>query len=305
MTTRDAVIHISKKLNIKPDLIGTAGLKDKDAITTQWISLPVDEINNINPEKIGDNRLEIIEWGRHGNKLKTGHLIGNKFKIRVRFCKEKAMSIASKVITRIMEKGMVNFYGEQRFGVEGSNVSEGRELILGKKSKNRFLRRLFMSSYQSHLFNGYAYSRLKAGLAWNVIEGDVLKKVQTGGIFVSKDIELDQIRFDNHEIVPTGPMIGCKMKNPEGESFAFEKSILEGMSYDDKVAEGCKKQKISGTRRPLIVYPWDMNYYEDDAGIVINFSLPKGSFATILIREIIKPDQDFGDLEFSDLDLNI
>lgn len=302
MTTREVVTKIARGLNIKANLIGTAGLKDKDAITSQWISVPVHLLGSVDPMSFQDDKIEILECKKHNNKLKIGHLIGNHFKIRIRFCEPNFISKAADVISRIMDKGLVNFYGEQRFGVDGNNVYEGRDILLGKKKQdNSFLRRLFMSSYQSHLFNGYAYSRLKAGLAWKIMKGDVLKKVKTGGIFICEDPEIDQQRFDNKEIVQTGPMIGFKMKQPTDESVEFEKSILQAMSCDEEVEQGCIKRKIMGTRRPLLVYPWDMSYFEDDAGLVINFSLPKGSFATVFIREITKPDQGFGHLELSDL----
>jgi tRNA pseudouridine13 synthase len=303
LTTRQVVTKVARQLGIKPERIGTAGLKDKDAVTSQWMSVPVHMMGDVDPKSFEEQRLEILECKKHNNKLKVGHLIGNRFKIRIRFCNPGALDRAGEIISRIMDRGMVNFYGEQRFGVEGNNIYEGRDIILGKlKKDNPFLRRLFMSSYQSHLFNGYAFARLKAGLAWKVMKGDVLKKVDTGGMFVCSEPDTDQKRFDNREIVQTGPMIGFKMKQPEDESADFEQSILQGMNYNEEVAQGCLKRKIMGTRRPLLVYPWDMSFHEDEAGLVINFSLPKGSFATVFIREITKPDQGFGHLEFSDLE---
>lgn len=194
---------------------------------------------------------------------------------------EKAKEIAHTIRT----KGLPNFYGSQRFGIEGDNAQKGLEIITGqRREKNKWLRRFLTSSYQSYLFNYYLYRRIQQGHWPTILEGDIAKKHETGGIFVVEDREAEQKRFDNQEICYTGPVYGKKMTPAQGESGELEEQILKEQDID---LQCLRDARLTGTRRQGVLIP-DVEVEPEDDSLRLHFSLPKGAFATIVIREFTK-----------------
>lgn len=127
MPTLEAVGLLARALRRRPDEFGVAGLKDADAVTRQWISIehtPAEEV-----EKLDLDRIKILESRLHSNKLKTGHLKGNRFRIKVRETCDSAATKAKAVIERLREKGVPNFYGPQRFGLFDNTHRLGEAIL--------------------------------------------------------------------------------------------------------------------------------------------------------------------------------
>jgi tRNA pseudouridine13 synthase len=239
---------------------------------------------------------------RHGNKLRTGHLKGNRFILRVRDLDCPALEAEARcraILERLAQvPGAANWYGGQRFGRAGDNARVGKSLVTrsrtGGKSPRGRQRRLYISAYQSRLFNDYLEARLADGLYATVLEGEVLQKRESGGMFVSEDAAADQIRFDSGELSLTGPMFGHKMKYPSSESkaalredslLAREEIELSSFAHLSKLA--------NGTRRPLSILLEGAECMAMDDDLEIRFTLPSGSYATAIMREIIKGKSDF------------
>jgi tRNA pseudouridine13 synthase len=129
LSTFQAVRHIAQALGIDPRQVGSAGLKDAHAITVQTLSL-----GNIDPRRVEQldlPHIRILAVSQHTNKLKTGHLGGNRFKIRVRDVTESALPAAQAILDVLTRRGVPNYFGEQRFGVRGETHLLGRELVRG------------------------------------------------------------------------------------------------------------------------------------------------------------------------------
>ncbi len=281
---------IAESLNIKEFDIGFAGLKDKNAVTTQTFSVP---LNNGSVEKLKQAILSLqsdnvkINWFKlHNNKLKPGHLLGNRFKIIISDVNKGALPNAEKIIKEIKKKGLPNYFGEQRFGIENNNIKKGHDLIKGRlKIRDRWLRRFLMNSYQSYLCNLYLANRVKKGLFDKLIKGDIAKKYDTGGLFEVKDLDKEQKRYENMEISFTAPIYGIKMLDAKFEAKKLESLILKKSEIS---IEDLKKAGIKGTRRAGRLVVNNFIAEECSEGIQLRFSLPKGSFATVVLREIIK-----------------
>ena len=202
ITTHEMVRRIARALNLPPTSIGTAGQKDRHAIARQLVSVPAEDVEKASNLRLDD--VTVLSAARHEHKLRTGHLRGNRFHIVVRGVGEGAEERARAVLSRIADLGMANYYGPQRFA-RGGNAERGRALLRGELMRvDRFERRFLVSAWQSELFNRYLAERADEGLLHRAIEGDVLQRVATGGLFVCAPEELlvAQARIDAREIVP-------------------------------------------------------------------------------------------------------
>ncbi len=261
--------------------IGSAGLKDKHAVTRQWLSIP---------RRFGDRArvleelqgVRILDARPHRNKLRTGHLRGNRFRVVVRE-PERGVEAAAAILEALAARGVPNYYGPQRFGITGENPAKGLAVLRGRRLGYRWLERFLVSSLQSLLFNEWAAARLRAGLFDRFLPGDVAKKHDTGGEFVVEDPARENPRAARLEISPTGPIFGRRYREAEGEARAFEDAVLArvGISREEFRAR-------RGARRLLRVPLGEWRAEPLPGGIALEFSLPKGAYATSLLREVMK-----------------
>ncbi len=297
---------IASSLGISPRDIGMAGMKDRRAVTRQWISVP--RVAAARVEQIDGPRVRVIDAKYHQNKLRTGHLRGNRFRIVVRGTVAEAVQRAQNKLTLLAELGMPNFYGPQRMGRGGSTLATGWALSQGVKRKarvelpdgsihqvnlrDRHLTRLAASALQSELFNRVVAARLKRGDINRVLPGDLCRRRATGGTFVTDDVAREQERIDAGELVLTGPMWGPKMPRPKDDVAELELHELTELGLTDE-AFGRIGHLAAGARRSMLVWPSDVSVSAlsdtEQSAITVCFSLPSGSFASVLIHELVGP----------------
>ncbi len=351
LTTFDLLHRFSKALGIREREMGYAGLKDARATTRQTLSIP-----GARPEQVRAIEIEgvkILATAYHRNKLRPGHLAGNRFTIRIRQPQaaepcEKALDI----LHVLSQLGVPNRFGEQRYGALGNSHQVGRALlrhqydqaarlvigdprtitnerwraaaaafaegdlegamaalpgrfrderkmiaalISGKSPKEavlglpRKLLRLYLSACQSELFDRMVAMRLDTiDTVWN---GDLAYKHDNGACFVVESPEAEQERVERFEISPSGPMFGYKLTMARGQAGLLEQALLdkEKLKLEDfRLGGGLS---MEGERRPLRVPLGGATARLEEADLVLSFSLPKGSYATSVLREIIKdPD---------------
>jgi tRNA pseudouridine13 synthase len=288
-------LQLAELFNLRPRNIGTAGLKDKYAVTTQTFSI-LFEKNDVRPEDAtalieGSLNVE-VNWAKfHDNKLRAGHLIGNRFKIMItdtRLPPSQAAERSRRIAEMIHLKGLPNYYGEQRIGRDGEKVREGWAILQGRKTfKDRWLSKLLVSVYKSYLCNRYLAERMRRGLFDRLLLGDIAKKHETGGIFWVNDPITEQPRYEAQEISFTAPIYGYKMSQPLGEAATLEAEILE---ESETSMETFRRMKVTGTRRFGRLTP-RIEVTEAPRGIKLSFMLHKGGFATTLLREFMKTEQ--------------
>ena len=177
--------------------------------------------------------------------------------------------------------------------MDSSTLSLGCDLLTGKQtprdlppSRRRFLLKLALSAVQSDLFNAVLAAQIRDGLLRQVLAGDVMLVVATGGRFVVEDAATEQVRFEQGETVISGPLFGPKMLEPQGEPARRETQLLEsrGLTPD----HFCRFANLtSGTRRAMLIRPADVKSEPTPAGLRLQFSLPSGAYATSLLRELL------------------
>lgn len=304
LSTWDAVNILSSAIGCPSRDIGYAGLKDKNAMTVQKISM-----NKMYEEKVKafeHPNIKILNIERHNNKIRVGHLKGNKFFIRLKRVFQSDATKLESVLEQIKEFGMPNYFGFQRFGIEGDNYKKGEAIINGElKEKNRKLKQMYLNAYQSHLFNAWLSKRIelsklinsfepkelsgninldidtlkelkKQSHPFKVLDGDVMSHYPFGKIFFAEDLVSEADKFTLKDRVPTGLLPGKRAKE----------AINLARSYEE---EFDKKTTQDGSRRFAWIFPDEIEskYNEDERFFEVSFFLPKGSYATELIRELI------------------
>lgn len=289
-TTRQVLRHIALTLGVPERDAGFAGLKDRQAVTTQWLSFPA--ARDPDPAGLAGEGFRVLAASRHRNKLRTGHLRGNRFRAVVRggdLARARACAAA------LASRGLPNFYGPQRFGAEGDNAEVGKALLLGRldsprarrAARDRFLRRLCISAFQSLLFNRWLAERLADGVFDRALPGDLMRKLPAGGLFACEDPATDQPRLARFEITPTGPIFGHRMPPARDQAAARESRILEaeGLSPQDFAPRG--GGEAEGARRAARL-PLSVELEPAGDGYAAAFELPRGSYATVVLAELVK-----------------
>ena len=268
MTTEQAKRALADAAGIQSREIGAAGRKDKYAITTQWLSMPCA------PVAPDDERIEILEQTPHDKKLRTGHLRGNRFRLRLTDLHPDARERWPAIAERL-QAGMPNYFGVQRFGRFG--LQDGLAFLNNPRKRVRDPR-FVAGIVQSAAFNLWLGERVKAGQLHTAIDGDVLKKRETGGMFDCEDATVDALRVASNEVDVTGPLPGPKCRGGGGTEY---------YNLDDPDRMKTLARFAPGTRRVARIVPGDVaiEWLEDNAAW-ITFSLPKGSYATVVIGEI-------------------
>ena len=288
LTTLEAVGKLAQVLGLQARDIGYAGMKDRRATTRQWLSL-----SGVDPARAQEAAVEgvrILATGRHRNKLRVGHLHGNRFEILLTEVAAGEGAKISGALADLAAKGVPNRYGHQRFGSAGDNVEVGLAVLRGtRREPDNRRRKLLLSAVQSAVFNRVLDLRAQEGGLLVLRSGDILEKVASGGQFSSTDIAADQARVDSGEVVPTAPLPGGRVRTPEPGSAARaleDRALAElGIGAEELGQVG---RSLPGTRRPVVVKVTLVQpaVTEEAGGLRLRFSLPPGSYATVVLESL-------------------
>ncbi len=348
VSTRELLSQLCRGLQLKERDIGYAGLKDARARTRQMISIPARCSERLATLQL--RNVTILKNQLHGNKLRMGHLAGNRFRICLREVNPQALPRAEEILSMLQQRGVPNRFGEQRYGILGNSAVLGllllqeryeefcrellgnpqqirnadwraaasayragelqqahrclpkrmrderrllRNLLDGKGHRSacfslpRNLLRLFLSASQSQLFDQLLTQRLPD--LDRLQDGDIAVKHLNGACFRVANAATEQPRIDAFEISPSAPLFGPKALLADGLPGQSERQLLEqnDLTLNSwKLGEGLT---MPGERRPLRVPLHEPTVSSAAAdSLTLSFSLPKGSYATSVLHEIIK-----------------
>ena len=276
--TWDLIDKLANGLQIYDNEIGYAGLKDKNATTTQYISIPRKYAKDI--EKFKHGKIEILETYLHKVKLNIGDLKGNAFEINLHEVKEEDVFEIQRRVKQISKVGLPNYFGFQRFGRDvKENLEKAQKVIYGDlKIRDRKLEKMLISAYQSDFYNRWLAKRIEmSDDKFKLLAGDVMLDLKQDKFFTPKSIT-DKIQedFQNQKILPTGLLSGRGVYKAFGEAKAIEEE------FDDTYIQE------KGLRRAAIIFPKDISvkYNKKEATCKLKFTLPKAAYATVLIENI-------------------
>ncbi len=298
MDTPELVDLLADHFGVRRSAVGVAGRKDRHAVSRQHASVHLPGAHEDDFGSISDERVAVLWTDRHTNKLRTGHLGGNRFNIRIRGVEMSGAVRAGQVLRELAERGVPNLFGPQRFGAQRDNHRGGRDLLLGRLRRRmpREKRRFLLNALQSAIFNEVLFTRLEAGTWCELVEGD-LAFVHASGAAFAVDQLTDELRdrLAAFEISPTGPMWGGSMTRAGGEAAAIEEAALASAGLDEEDFGASRHADlVPGVRRPLRVPVVDADVeggIDEHGGYVrVAFDLPGGAYATTVLREIMKND---------------
>jgi tRNA pseudouridine13 synthase len=284
LNTEELVKSLARTLDKSEKAISYAGLKDRQALTTQWLCVhcPGEELAESNA--LQGPGWRVLESKRHLKKLKTGTLAANDFSLVLRDLSERSEIEAR--LAQIQASGVPNYFGPQRFGYDGQNLVKAKELLLDKlKPKNRFLRGIYYSAARAFLFNQILAERVGQG-NWNkALTGEVLQLAGSNSIFTVEILdELISTRVSEFDISPAAPLWGRGQERAAKEALAIQEQALADFRA---WCEALEKQGLDRAYRSLILQVENLNWNWDGDALLLNFRLTSGSYATSVVRELM------------------
>lgn len=299
LTSPELIHRIVRNLGVPVKEIGLAGQKDRHAVTRQFVSVPKRFTEHA--EKLNDDNIKVLMVTAHPNKLKTGHLRGNRFRLVLRslsgaFTPQDTQAVHDR-LQLLTTDGFPNYFGTQRFGHHGNTLVDGLSLLKGTlpkdhwpENKTRTMRRLVLSAVQSGIFNLVLAQRVADGTLRTPIPGEVVVRRQGTKPYVLP------VDGPVENIVPAGPMPGPEMLLATGVVADMEREIMSSLRLSPKDFE--KHSRLtSGIRRKMLEFPDEAAArLTEDGGILTTFSVTSGTYATVVLREIVSSVTDSGSL---------
>ena len=293
--TRFVADALAKFLKIHAREVSFAGQKDKHAVTEQWLCarVPGKEMPDLTQFQL--EGCQVLEYARHKRKLRLGALKGNQFTLVLREVKGRDEVEAR--LQAIVDRGVPNYFGSQRFGIGGSNLQGAlRWAESGAPVRDRNKRSFWLSAARSALFNQIVSERLKKPDFNQVVDGDALQLSGRGSWFVASVEEQAtlQARVDARELMITAALPGSGDWGTQRDALEFEKAVL---AEEIALQSLLEREKVEAARRAMLLYPQQMSWnWWDDVTVELRFWLPAGSFATSVVRELINTTGDYANI---------
>ncbi|HRC44188.1 MAG TPA: tRNA pseudouridine(13) synthase TruD [Nitrospira sp.] len=290
LSTPDLVLRLASQLQVKAQTIGVAGLKDAQAVTTQMLSLQGVKAETVAAVPTDERLLTLEVLGRHRNRLRKGHHAGNQFRLVIRDVRERSEDDLQELFDELVRRGVPNYFGPQRQGRSGTNFQLGAELLQDAARRNKMPRNKriwFMNAYQSHVFNRIVAKRIET--IDRVFLGDWAMKSDNGACFPVEQPEVEQPRADRFEISPTGPLFGSRAPWATGVPGDIERAVVAELgTTPELLSKAGAECGFRGERRALRVRLNELSWSLEGTVLTLGFWLPPGSYATSVLREVVK-----------------
>ena len=287
LTTPDLVERVSSLAGIHPRDIGYSGLKDRHAVTRQWVSVRMAGKAEPDWQRLQvPGEVVVLDCCRHSRKLKRGVHRGNAFTLQLRELQGDEAGLLN-ALERIRDRGVPNYFGEQRFGRGGATLLQARAWMQrGARKLSHSKRGLFLSALRSELFNRLLAERVQAGTWACLREGDVCLLQGSRSLFPCTELDdaLQQRALDG-DVHPGLPLWGSGASLQSPALVALQKAVL---SSEAAVCEFLERAGLTLSYRAARLLPDDFSWrFCDDESLILTFNLPPGSYATAVLAELL------------------
>ena len=283
LNTQELVKRVAASVGKPVKQISYAGLKDRQALTTQWLSVHCPGEDMLNAHLLQGDGWRVLESARHLKKLKAGGLSGNRFKLVLRDIQD--LDAVEMRLERIKSGGVPNYFGLQRFGHQGHNMTKAVDLLLhGRRVKDRFLRGIYYSAARSFLFNRILSARVELGTWDKAVSGDVMQLARTHSIFtVECPDEALQARVACQDVTPASVLWGIGASRISADAHQIEQRALDGFR---PLCEALEQHGLERAYRAHMLFATHMAWHWQGSDLVLSFELTAGSYATSVLREL-------------------
>ncbi|WP_018937715.1 MULTISPECIES: tRNA pseudouridine(13) synthase TruD [unclassified Thioalkalivibrio] len=297
LNSEDVAVWLARESGAGRGKVSYAGRKDRQAVTRQWFSVQcppesepdwtarAEAWNAAQEGGEAAGRMRVLQIARHARKLRTGHLAGNRFEIRLGDV-QGDRAAAEQILEAIRSGGIPNYFGAQRFGRD--NLAKACAWLGGGRApRSRNQRSLLLSAARSAIFNAVLAERVRRGDWDRLLPGDVANLEGSGSVFpvaeVDAELEARAARLDLH---PTGPLWGKGAMQTEGEVEALETAMAAG---EPALAEGLAKADVKAARRALRMVPGAVEWRWEGHDLWLTLELGAGEYATGVLEAICVP----------------
>jgi tRNA pseudouridine13 synthase len=283
--------ELARAAGCKPFEVGFAGLKDRNAVTTQSFTVPRGKRAAADFVGLAGEGYEVLEAAEHQRKLPRGALAGNRFEITVRGVACDSAVLAER-IAEIRAGGVPNYFGPQRFGRDAGNLAAvlraAQRLAAGEKRRREPDQGFVLSAARSLIFNAILAERVRDG-GWNrLAAGDVANLDGRGSVFAVPAVDAElEARCAALELHPTAPLVGEGASMAAGAVLAAEERIAAQFPEALAVIGG---ERMNMERRASRIRVAELEHEYSGDTLRLRFDLAAGSFATTVLREIIAGD---------------
>jgi tRNA pseudouridine13 synthase len=283
LSTNELITRIARDYGLPPANFGYSGLKDKHALTRQWLSLHLPGKADPFETPQGDG-YQVLSQARHHKKLRPGTHKFNRFRLCLREVAELS-ELSRQQIERVKITGFANYFGQQRFGRKQDNVEQALSQ-LGTRRLSRSRKSILLSALRSHLFNLILAERIQLG-HWELpLNGDVFMLRGSHSIFSDELNEELLQRFQQLDISNCASMFGAGRSMMSGMPLEIEQRIF---ADNPQITDALQKQDSRLQMRPLRVAADSLGYDYDAAEAVleIELELPAGSYMTTVLEHFL------------------
>lgn len=275
--------QLAAAAGVAPVAVGYAGLKDRHAVTRQAFTVQLPGRADPDWSALAIPGVQVLSAARHDRKLKRGAHRGNRFRIRLRDVRGERAA-AETQLESIRVRGVPNYFGEQRFGTDRRNLALAEALFAGRRLP-REQRGFALSAARSELFNAVLAGRVSDDSWDRALDGEVWMLAGSNAIFGPEPWNEDLARrLAAFDIDPTGPLWGAGDLRSTGAVRALELAAIEPLA---PLARGLEREDLGQQRRALRLRPGDLAWsWEGEDRLVLDFRLPAGAFATVVLREV-------------------
>jgi len=282
--------RLADAIGLRRRLVSHCGLKDRHAVTRQWFSLHLPGQASPEASALESEGIKVLRITRNTRKLRRGIHLGNRFTIRLRQ-PDFSAALAAERWDLIASQGAPNFFGSQRFVNEGRNVEKALAMFRGEfEPRDRLLRGILLSAVRSHLFNAVVAERMARSLWDRVLSGEVFGFPDNGTLLLIGNQRGDEAeRFEKGIVEITAPMWGVGDLPSAGETRELETEV---MSRFPEFTAGLEAAGLRQERRVMRLRPTNSDFISLEAGdLQLSFDLPRGTYATTLLRELATLDE--------------
>jgi tRNA pseudouridine13 synthase len=279
--------QLARFAGVKPMDVSYAGLKDRNAVTTQWFSVGLAGKPEPDWKQIESDDIEVLLVARHRRKLRRGALQGNRFRLHITQLSGDLAGLEARLQDMVRD-GVPNYFGEQRFGFNHNNLRRADAMFRGDfRERDRHKRGLYLSAARSYLFNEVLSRRVVDGTWTLPLPGEALMLAGSHSFFVADEIDTAILeRIEEGDIHPSGPLWGRGDLASHNDARALEQEVLATCS---EWCAALEKEGLEQERRALRLPVQDLSWIIDTEQqvLTLSFQLDAGSYATTVLRELV------------------